>query len=141
VYVDVAGGNEGRKGGVAKVSAALLSACSSRSKVIRASPVMSVTWESSSPRDRLCGVTWFESGNEAECLLCMTVAPLQTFAKSDASSVTVAVAGLFKNDSMVLNPRTSGVRSPWSDVLDVSLGHEWYKDTDPFVLRHIQRPR
>lgn len=42
----------------------------------------------------------------------MRTAPLQIFAKSDASSAEVAVVGLFRNDSMVLKPRMSEVSRP-----------------------------
>lgn len=42
----------------------------------------------------------------------MRVALLQIFAKSDVSSGGEAAVGLFRNDSMVLNPRMSEVRRP-----------------------------
>lgn len=53
----------------------------------------------------------------------MRAALLHIFAKSDASSAGVAVAELFKNDSMVLNPRMSEVRRPWNVALDARLGN------------------
>lgn len=104
---------EGTRAGrvAANISVVLLNACISRLKSARASSVASIAGSYNSSGYHLCGIPGLREAARRNAFS-MRVAALQTFAKSEASSAGVTVTGLFKNDSMVLNPRMSGVRSP-----------------------------